>query len=248
MLRNKTLILTGASRGIGRALALALARRGVRLVLCARDAPLLEETRKDCQALAIEALGPGAHVLAVAGDAADDAVVRALVDRAEGLGDYFGFIHAAGVLLPGPTLWELDDADFDAVVGAGLRAAWRLVQRGAPPLLRRGAGLCVFFGSGAAQRAMPGLGLYCAAKAAEEHLARQLAAEAPALTTFVYRPGVVATRMQEQARQAEGGAGEAVRRFFTPYLERGLLLTPAGAAAGLLRYLDGDWSRLRGAT
>ncbi len=89
-----------------------------------------------------------------------------------------------------------------------------------PELLKTRAGLAVFFGSAAAELAVPGIAAYCVAKAAEEHLARQLAAEAPWITTFAYRPGIVDTDMQSEARKAQGGAAESLHREFRGYQER----------------------------
>ena len=243
MFENKTLIITGASRGIGRALALALCAKGANLVINARSRDLLGETETACR---MEKKVP--RIRAVPGDAADQDTAKALVDAALEMGGFFGFIHAAGVLLPGPTLWEVDEKGFDQVIGASFKAAWQLCRAAVPPLREQGHGLCVFFGSGAAERAQPGIALYCAAKAAEEHLARNLAAEAPELVSLVYRPGVVETRMQVQARQAEGGAAEELKSVFVPWKEQGLLITPARAASGLLRYLSGDLKKLSGRT
>jgi short-subunit dehydrogenase len=92
-LEGKTLILTGASRGIGRALALQLAESGVNLVLNARDKALLNEAASDCRNL-------GATVIAFSGSAADSAKASKLVDAALDLGHFHGFLQVAGVLHP----------------------------------------------------------------------------------------------------------------------------------------------------
>lgn len=230
MLPGKTLILTGASRGIGRALALGLAREGVRLVLNARDPAPLEEVKAAC-------LNLGGEAFSVAGDAAQAGVAAALVSQALEMGNFYGFIHAAGVLHPGPYLWELPQESFREVLDSHLVAAYQLVRYAVPPLLREGEGVAVFFGSYAAVSNLPGIGAYCVAKAALEHLARQLAQEAPQLTTFVFRPGATETRMQEQARSATGGAAPILHRTFRGYLESGRLDTPEEAAARLIKVL-----------
>lgn len=230
MIRGKTLILTGASRGIGRALALGLTREGVRLVLNARDCASLEKAKAAC-------LNLGGEAFSVAGDAAQAGVAEALVSKALEMGNFFGFIHAAGVLRPGPFLWELPPEWFQEVLNSHLVAAYQLVRYAVPPLIRRGEGLAVFFGSYAAVSNLPGIGAYNIAKAAEEHLARQLAQEAPKLTTFIFRPGATETRMQKEARQATGGAAHILHRTFRGYLESGRLDTPEEAAARLLKVL-----------
>jgi len=97
--------------------------------------------------------------------------------------------------------------------------------------------LAVFFGSYAAEGHHPGIGAYNIAKAAEEHLARQLAQEAPQIVSFIFRPGATETRMQKQAREAAGGVAKAVHRTFRGYHEAGLLDTPADAARRLMHLL-----------
>ncbi len=232
-LRNKTLIVTGASRGIGRALAIALAQAGVNLVLCARSAIPLAECTMECA-------GFGVKVHHVDGDASQAEVARSMVETASSLSEFYGFIHNAGSAYPGPYLWELPEHEFNEVLGANLTAGYQLIRYAVPELRRRGEGLAVFVGSGAAQANLPGLGAYAVAKAAEEHLARQLAVEAPELISFVYRPGVVETEMQKAAREAQGSAAEQIRPVFQGYQDQGILIQPEDAANALVRILHGS--------
>ncbi len=216
--------------GIGNALARELAREGANLVLGARSEERLTATRNDCRRLGVKAE-------CISGDVSTSNVAQELVTVANELGNFFGFIHAAGVLAPGPTLWEMNKTRFREVMDASVTAAHQLIRHAVPLLLWRGEGLAVFFGSGAADIAQPGIGAYCAAKAAEEHLARQLAAEAPPVTTIIWRPGVVETRMQKEARESSGGAAERLKKVFIPWKEDNLLLTPKASAQGLVRFL-----------
>ena len=163
--------------------------------------------------------------------------IRDRVERAEALGNFAGYIHNAGVLHPGPLLFELAEELFLEVLEANLLAGYQLARFAYPVLRRKGEGLAVYVGSGAAESNLPGIGAYAVAKAAEEHLARQLAAEAPEVACFVYRPGVVETEMQRQAREAQGSAAAVLHRVFRSYKEEGLLLTPEEAARALVRLL-----------
>ncbi|CCH48940.1 SDR family NAD(P)-dependent oxidoreductase [Pseudodesulfovibrio piezophilus] len=233
LLRNKTLVLTGASMGIGKALASELAVEGVNLVLGARSKEPLIITAAMCRKHGVKAAF-------VCGDVSSTNVARQLVNTAKEFGDFYGFIHAAGVLAPGPAVWELNKSQFSEVMNASVTGAHQLIRQAVPELLWRGDGLAVFFGSGAADRAQPGIGAYCAAKAAEEHLARQLAAEAPPLTTIIWRPGIVETRMQKDARNSQGQSANKLKAVFTPWKEQGLLLTPEESARGLVRFLKDD--------
>ncbi len=76
-----------------------------------------------------------------------------------------------------------------------------------------------------------------AAKAAEEHLARQLAAEAPPVTSIIWRPGIVETQMQAQARESEGYSADRLKAVFQPWKDEGMLLTPEQSARGLVEFL-----------
>lgn len=239
--RNKTLIVTGVSRGIGEALALALAEQGVNLVLSARSEKQLHHVCEACR-------DKGVPTKCVPGSAADAEIAERLVLRACDLGNFQGFIHVAGVFAPGPSAWELPEHLFCEVMDAACKAAYQLTRFSYPPLLRQGTGMAVFFGSGAAQRTQPGIAAYCAAKAAEEHYMRQLAAETDVVTTFVYRPGIVETRMQSEARKAEGGQAEKLHGVFRPWKAQGLLVSPAQTAAKLLALLERPGGELHGQT
>jgi NAD(P)-dependent dehydrogenase (short-subunit alcohol dehydrogenase family) len=238
-MKGKTLIVTGASLGIGRALARELAGRGVNLVINARHQPALGDAAADCEDF-------GVKVGQIQGNAAAAEVAEAMVAKALKMGSFHGFIHAAGILHPGPFLWELPPDHFQEVLESHVVAAYQLIRAAVPPLLSQGEGLAVFFGSHAAVSNLPGIGVYNIAKAAEEHLARQLAQEAPQIVSFVFRPGVTQTRMQEQAREAEGGAADIVRRHFGAYHQEGVLDSPTDAARRLLKFLTDDPRRYHG--
>lgn len=238
-LNDRVFIITGASRGIGKAVAIELARAGAHLAINAREEDRLAETARECEAL-------GRKVRRVAADIAAPETARQLVEQATGLGDLFGFVHVAGVARPGPFLWELPDGGFQDIIAASLIGAYQLVRYAAPILRARESGIAVFVGSAAAEMTLPGLGAYCIAKSAEEQLARQLAAEAPSIISFAFRPGVVDTRMQAEAREAQGGAAHLLRRKFEGYQARGELKTPESVARALVRMMTNNPARFQG--
>jgi len=225
-----TFILTGASLGIGRALARELSRSGVNLVLNARGRSELDLTAEECRR-------SGARADVVAGSAAQPETCRKLVGKAQRLGRFSGLIHAAGVLHPGPFLWEIDEIQAAEVLEANLGAALALIRHVVPALLDREGALIILFGSGVVDLNLPGMGLYSAAKAAEEFLGRHLAVEAEGLTSVVFRPGLVNTRMMEQARNAQGGAGEMMRPRYVAFKEEGRLTEPERPARALMKVL-----------
>jgi NAD(P)-dependent dehydrogenase (short-subunit alcohol dehydrogenase family) len=240
-LKGRTVIVTGASMGIGRALAAGLADAGASLVLNARHEGPLRQAAEACGRSGIE-------VRTVAGSAGSGETVARIREEAQRTGSLCGFIHAAGLLHPGPTLWELSEEQFREVLEANVLGAFQLIRVIVPILREQGMGLAVFFGSGASERSVPGIGAYCAAKAAEERLALQVARESPEITTFIYRPGVVETRMQQSARESSGGGSRELRAIFHAFRDRGELLTPEESARALINILLEDPRRFHGGT
>jgi len=164
-LAGKVALVTGASRGIGRAIAEGLAAEGVRLVIAARGAEALDETQR-----ALEATG--ADVLAMSADVGDDASVEALVEKAQAR---FGKIdilisNASALAVSG------DRASWDASLNVDVMGAVRLVEAVLPMMKANGGGsiLLVSSVSGIEAAPMPDFG-YTAAKAALNAFAKKLA-------------------------------------------------------------------------
>jgi len=238
-LKGQTLIITGASRGIGKALALELARAGAHLVIGARNQAALEFVRDEVREL-------GVRCESVAGSAADGAVAKALVDNALQIGNFTGFIHNAGILNAGPLAYELIESQYDEIMESNVKGGYQLARFAYPHLIRQPGSVAVFLGSGVAEHNIAGMGIYAIAKAAEEHLARQLAIEAPEVTCFTYRPGIVETDMQRQLREAQGGGSETLRPLFKEYKSQGRVLTPEQSARALVRILEGNPRKFHG--
>lgn len=238
-LKGQTYIITGASRGIGEALAIEMAKAGVNLVLGARNQVALEFVRDQVKDMGIEAV-------AVAGSAASDGVAQQLVKAAKVIGNFTGFIHNAGILNGGPLVYELLESQYDEIMESNVKGGYQLTRYAYPNLLRQGSGIAVFLGSGVAEHNIPGMGIYAIAKAAEEHLARQLAVEAPQITCFTYRPGIVETDMQKQLREAEGGGSDTLRPLFKGYKQQGRVLTAQQSARALVHILEGEPRKYHG--
>ncbi len=236
---DKTFILTGASGGLGRALALELSSEVAGLVLNARGKEALERIGEECAK-------KGARVEVVAGPAQAAGGSEALVEKALGLGNFRGFIHAAGVLGPGPVVHELCAEKFREIFEASVTASFEMARAAFPRLIESGGGVAVFFGSGAAERVMPGMGAYCAAKAAEEHLVRQLAAETPQVVSMVFRPGVVDTPMVRGVFNSAGKGADRLREEFSAFKRKGEILSAEVPARALVAILKNDPRRFHG--
>ena len=182
----KTVLITGASQGLGRALARLLAPRGYRLVLNARNAGPLQQLASELGAVA------------VAGD-----VSEAAEEIAAAAGPVDVLINNASELGPLP-MPRLDAYPWDAllrVFKVNAVAPLHLAQLVLPAMKERGEGLIVNISSDAATNAYPGWGGYGASKAALEHISRTLAVEleGTGVRVEVVDPGEMATQMHRDA-------------------------------------------------
>ena len=185
-------VITGASRGLGAALAHALDTRGWHLVVDARDADVLAA-----------AVGSStAH--AVPGDVTDPAHRQALADTAARLGGADLLVNNASTLgaSPMPRLADLTEAVLDDVLSTNVVAAHALTRTLLPQLVAR-RGTVVNVTSDASVEAYEGWGAYGASKAALDHLTRILAAEQPQLRVYAVDPGDMRTRMHQDAFPGE---------------------------------------------
>jgi NAD(P)-dependent dehydrogenase (short-subunit alcohol dehydrogenase family) len=187
-------IVTGASRGLGRALARELAARGWELVIDARSADELEVVRAEL----------GDAVTAIAGDVADPVHRRDVVTAAEARGRIDAVVNNASLLGPSPQprLADYPLVVLDEVYRVNVLAPLALVQL-ALPALRRSGGSVVNVTSDAGSEAYAGWGGYGSSKAALEHLGRVLAEEEPGVAVYTVDPGDMNTRMHQEAFPGE---------------------------------------------
>jgi NAD(P)-dependent dehydrogenase (short-subunit alcohol dehydrogenase family) len=189
-------LITGASRGLGLAVARLYAQRGLRLVITARGATALEDAARELRHVT--------DVVALAGDVADPHHSQALVKA--GI-DAFGridiLVNNASELGPSPmpALEQLPLHAFEDVLRVNVAAPLHLTQLVLPGMRARGSGFIVNVTSDAAVNAYPTWGGYGASKAALEHLSRILAAEldGSGVRVFVVDPGDMDTDMHRLA-------------------------------------------------
>jgi NAD(P)-dependent dehydrogenase (short-subunit alcohol dehydrogenase family) len=200
-LADRIALVTGASRGIGYAAALALAEAGAHVVALARTVGGLEELDD-----AIRAAGSGGSATLVPLDLKDHAGIDRL---ALALHERFGRLDAlvgnAGILGPLSPLGHVEASAWDDVIAVNVTANWRLIRAMDPLLRASDAGRVVFVSSGVAARGLAYWGPYAVSKAALEALARTYAAETAStkVRVNVLTPGPTRTRMRAQAMPGE---------------------------------------------
>ncbi|WP_135467865.1 SDR family NAD(P)-dependent oxidoreductase [Crenalkalicoccus roseus] len=201
-------LVTGASRGIGAAAAVELARLGAHCVLTARTQGGLEETDD-----AIRAAGGAATLFPldlVRGAEQLDMLGPSIVSR---FGRLDILVHAAGVLSKLTPVAHIMPRDWQEAVAVNLSACWRLIRTCDPPLRAAPAGRAVVLTDGVVARPAAYWGLYGAGKAGQEHLVRAWAAEVAntRLRVNLLDPGPVATMLRGTAMP-----GEDPRRLAQP--------------------------------
>lgn len=213
-------LITGASRGLGAALAEQLAAAGARVVLVGRDPIALE-----AQAGKIRAAGGIAHALPA--DIADkDAIYRLSGAAAALVGPIRLLIHNASTLgpLPLPLLQDLDCEALEAVLQTNLVGPFRLSKALVGNMALHGEGVVLHISSDAAANAYPGWGAYGVSKTALDHLSRSFAAEldGTGVRFLSVDPGEMDTRMHADAM---------------PDADPSTLAQPADVAARILGWL-----------
>jgi NAD(P)-dependent dehydrogenase (short-subunit alcohol dehydrogenase family) len=222
-LANRVAVVTGASRGIGRADARALAEAGAHVIALARTQGALEELDDE-----IRSVGSTATLVPV--DLKDfealDRLGAAIHERWGKLDILLGNAGLLGELAP---LAHIDQGIWDAVMTVNVTANWRLI-RSLDPLLRASdAGRAVFVSSGAAHKGTAYWGVYSVSKAALEALARTYAAEtiSTPVRVMLVNPGALRTNMRRAAMPGEDPL---------------TLRTPEDLAPSFVRLASPDWT------
>lgn len=196
-LEGKVALVTGGSRGIGKAIALALAESGADVALAARGAEDLEQAVKEVQAL-------DRRAIAVPTDVTDLEQVRALVERTVGeLGTIDVLVNNAGAAPFLSTVDQIREDGFEKYFRVNFTSAFYCTKAAAPTLLGKGSGCVINVASVAGLIASPGLTYYGAAKAALINFTKTVAWEwAPSgVRVNAIAPGWVETDLNVGARQ-----------------------------------------------
>lgn len=236
-LDGKAVLVTGASSGLGRHMAIRLAQAGAKVALAARRIEALTETAKRIEAF-------DGRALPIVLDVSDAASVRACVEEAETeLGAISILINNAGIAIDKPAL-DQDEDDWDRVVDTNLKGAWLMAQEVARHMARLGhGGSIINVASVLGLSATGGVAAYCASKAGLINLTKALAVELARheIRVNALAPGYFETEINRGFRAS--AAGEALakrvpqRRFGKPEdLDGALLLLACDAS----RYMTGS--------
>jgi NAD(P)-dependent dehydrogenase (short-subunit alcohol dehydrogenase family) len=238
---GKTALVTGAGRGIGRAIALGLADAGAGLILLARSAGQLDETR----AMLLDWGAEAARVRVVAADLGDDEQRGLAAGAALEGGRVDILVNNAAAVEPLGVTADIPAAELRRAFELNVVAPVALTAAVLPGMLDAGWGRVVNVSSAIVAR--PGFmvrgNAYAATKAALEAHTVNLAAElnGTGVTVNAYRPGGVDTAMQAWIRRQDPDRiGAALHTRFNQNFTAGALITPEQSAAALIAHLGGD--------
>jgi len=198
-LSNSVALVTGGSRGIGRAIARRLAALGASVAICGRNRPALEDAAKE-----LEKLGGGAFFQVT--DVTRSREVEELASRTEAaLGPIQILVNNAGIGLFGPA-HEKSEADWDRLLDTNLKSVFLVSRAVAPSMIRRGSGDIINISSLAGKNTFAGGGIYCASKWGVMGLSGCMAEDLRehGIRVSVICPGSVATEFSGRAAKDAG--------------------------------------------
>jgi NAD(P)-dependent dehydrogenase (short-subunit alcohol dehydrogenase family) len=213
MTQPRKVVITGVSRGLGRALADELIRRDCHVAGCARSEDAISELAS--------LYGPPHHWRAV--DVADWASVKSWAERVErdfGVPDLI--LNNAALVNRNAALWEVPPEEFSRVIDVNIKGVFHVIRAFAPAMIGRQAGVIVNFSSGWGRSVSPEVAPYCATKWAVEGLTRALAEELPSgMAAIPLNPGIINTPMLQSCFGAGAGSYPTPEQWIAkaaPYL------------------------------
>lgn len=236
-LTGRIAVVTGAANGIGRGIALRLAREGAAIGIVDTDA-------SGCASLHREICEGGGHAMPLAADVCGTGAVRdAIKSLTEKLGPPTIAVHSAAIM-PTGTILETGEQDWDRMYAVNVKGAYALCREVIPHMLHAGHGSIIFMASIAGLRGLPGLAAYSSTKGALLALTRSLSIDYArhGIRVNAVAPGTIDSPMLHRfvADQADP---EKTRRAFDEVQPRGRVGT-IEEVAGVVAFLASDESSL----
>jgi NAD(P)-dependent dehydrogenase (short-subunit alcohol dehydrogenase family) len=201
---SKFIVLTGVTRGLGRALLEGFIAEGHTVAGCGRNAKAVDELRQ---------MYPAPHRFDTV-DVTSDAAVKTWAIAV--LADHEApdlLINNAALINRAAPLWEINAEEFDQVIGVNISGVANVIRHFAPAMIKRGSGVIANFSSGWGQSTSPEVAPYCATKFAIEGLTHALAQELPqGMAAIPVNPGIIDTEMLRTC------FGDAAGSYPTPKL------------------------------
>ena len=170
-LSGKIALVTGGSRGLGKAIALAMAEKGAQVVICGRKQENLDKAAQELKRAGFDVMARTAH----AGKGEQVAALMEAIAKSYGKLDIL--VNNVGTNILTPSVAESDEGLWDKLMETNLKSAFLVSSRAYPLMKKAGAGKIINISSIAARKAARGMGIYCVAKAALEMLTKVLAVE-----------------------------------------------------------------------
>jgi NAD(P)-dependent dehydrogenase (short-subunit alcohol dehydrogenase family) len=170
-LKNKVALVTGGSRGLGKAIAQAMASKGARVAICGRKQENLDQATKEFEASGLKVLARAAHV------GKSDHVKALITDLEKEFGALDILVNNVGTNILTPSVAEADEGLWDKLIETNLKSAFLVTSHAYPLMKKSGKGKIINISSIAARKPSRGMGIYCVAKAALEMLTKVLAVE-----------------------------------------------------------------------
>jgi NAD(P)-dependent dehydrogenase (short-subunit alcohol dehydrogenase family) len=192
-LKNKVALVTGGSRGLGKAIAQAMAEKGANVAICGRKQENLDQATKDFEASGLKVSARAAHV------GKSDHVKALITDLEKEFGALDILVNNVGTNILTPSVAEADEGLWDKLIETNLKSAFLVTSHAYPLMKKAGKGKVINISSTAARKASRGMGIYCVAKAALEMLTKVLALELASenINVNAVAPAVVRTQFSQ---------------------------------------------------
>ncbi len=197
MPKSRIVLITGVSRGLGRAMAVKFAELGHVVVGCGRSKQAIASLQKELGA---------PHRFSVVDVTRDAQVSKWASEVIESVGAPHLLLNNAALINPVSPLWEIAGKDFDEVIDVNIKGVANVIRHFVPAMVKRKSGIIVNFSSGWGRDTDAGVAPYCATKWAIEGMTRALAQELPkGMAAIPLSPGIIDTDMLRSCFGNEAG-------------------------------------------